>query len=111
MSFTSYLVEPSVRIRLVNRRLYLTGALGIGDMVIGGVRPASTVVDPHLAPGATVTTPISSFALRPAIGLQVHFTPRLLAFVSPAITSASKPAHFYKQLGRFDMMFGLAYLF
>ncbi len=111
LSFTSYLVEPSVRIRLVDRRVYVTGALGIGDMVIGGVKPASTVVDPKLTPPPMVTTPISSFALRPAIGLQVHFTPGLVAFVSPAITSATKPAHFYQQLGRFDMMFGLAYLF
>ena len=113
LSFTSYLVEPSLRLRIVDRRVYVKGALGIGDMVIGGVKTTSVVVDPKVAAqaGAMVSTPISSFAVRPALTLQVYFTQRLLAFVEPAITSASKPAHFYQQLGRFDMLFGLAYSF
>jgi hypothetical protein len=114
LSFTSLLIEPSVRFRLVNRRLYLTAGLGIGDMLVGGVLASSVVVDPKVAQMATppkITTPISAFTLRAALALQVHITQGLVAFASPAISSSTKPTNFYKSLGRFEMTFGLAYLF
>jgi hypothetical protein len=110
LSFTSLLAEPSVRLRLVDRRLYLTGGLGLGALFIGGVKATSVVVAPNqivanINPGA-----ITTFSLRPALALQVHFTPGLVGFVSPALSYAVKPKAFYQALDRVELMFGLAYL-
>jgi hypothetical protein len=109
VSFTSILVEPSLRIRLVDRRLYLTGGLGIGVLAIGGVKVTSVVLDPK-STVKNVNGTLSAFELRPAVGLQLHFSPRLLVFVSPALSFSPKPQYFYQTLGRFELMFGLAYL-
>jgi hypothetical protein len=110
LSFTSLLAEPSVRIRLVDRRLYLTGGLGIGALFIGNVKATSVVVAPNqvvanINPGA-----ITTFSLRPALALQLHFTSGLVGFVSPALSYAVKPKAFYQSLDRVELMFGLAYL-
>jgi hypothetical protein len=114
LSFTSLLVEPSLRVRLIDRRLYLAGALGVGDLLVSGVRTTSVVVDPKVAmmsPPPKITNPISSFEVRPAIGLEVQISPALVAFVAPAIVVGAKPANFYQSLGRFELMFGASYLF
>jgi hypothetical protein len=114
LTFTSLLVEPSLRVRLIDRQLYLQGALGVGDMLVSGVKVTSVVVDPKVAamsPAPKITNPISSFEVRPAIALQYHFSPAFLAFVSPAIVVGAKPTNFYQSLGRFELMFGASYLF
>ena len=63
---------------------------------------------PHVA---DVSGTISTFELRPEVGLQVHLTPGLLAFMSPALSFVPKPTNFFDSLGRFELAFGLAYLF
>ncbi|HVU49568.1 MAG TPA: outer membrane beta-barrel protein, partial [Polyangia bacterium] len=110
LTFTSFLVEPTVRLRLVDRRLYLTGALGLGGLSVGGVKPTSVVLDPTQKV-AGVSGAIGTFEVRPAIGLQLHVTPGLVVWASPAISSGAKPQYFYQTLGRFELMFGAAYLF
>jgi hypothetical protein len=108
ISFTSLLAEPSVRIRLADRRVYLTGELGIGLLAVGGLKKTSVVLAPNVG---SVTGTISTFELRPAVGLQVHLSPGLVAFMSPALSFVPKPKNFFDSLGRFELMFGLAYLF
>jgi hypothetical protein len=110
LGFTSFLVEPAVRLRLVDRRLYLTGALGLGALSVSGVKPTSVVLDPTQKV-ASVSGSIGTFEVRPALGLELHVTPGLVAFASAAISSGSKPQYFYQALARFEMMFGVAYLF
>jgi hypothetical protein len=114
LTFWSILVEPSLRLRLVDHRLYLGAGLGIGGLSVGGVKalPPSVVLDPSIKGGSvSVSGSIGAFELRPALSLQVHITPGLVGFVSPALSFGSKPDHFYKSLDRFEMMFGAAYLF
>jgi hypothetical protein len=107
ITFTSFLVEPSVRVRLVDHRLYLTGAVGLGGQSIGGVRPTSVVLDPkYVLQGVKVNGSLGAFESRVAIGLQFHIVPALFVFASPAVSNSPKPQYFYQALGRFEMMFG-----
>ena len=108
ITFTSLLAEPSVRIRLADRRVYLTGELGIGLLAVGGLKKTSVVLAPNVA---VVNGTISTFEVRPAVGLQVHVLPGLVAFMSPALSFVPKPKNFFDSLGRFELMFGLVYLF
>jgi hypothetical protein len=109
INFTSVLLEPSLRIRLVDRRLYLTGGLGIGVLAVGGVKVTSVVLAP-MQNIKTVNGTLAALELRPAVSLQLHFSTQLLAFVSPALSYSPKPQYFYETLGRFELMFGLTYL-
>jgi len=108
LSFTSLLAEPSVRIRLADRRLYLTGGLGIGVLAVGGVKTTSVVLAPDKNI-KSVNGTLPAFELRPAVSLQLHLTPALTAFVSPALSFSPKPQYFFDSLGRVELMFGLAY--
>lgn len=108
LGFTSFLVEPSARFRLVDRRLYLTGALGLGALSVSGVKTTSVVLDPTKKI-ASISGSIGAFEVRPAIGLQLHVTPGVVLFTSAAISSAAKPQYFYQSIARFELMFGAAY--
>jgi len=110
LGFTSFLLEPSVRLRLVDRRLYFTGALGIGGLSVSGLKTTSVVLDPKVKV-ASISGSIGAFELRPAIGLQLHITPGLVVFTSGAVSTAAKPQYFYQSLGRVELLFGAAYLF
>jgi hypothetical protein len=109
VKFTSLLAEPGVRVRLVQQRLYLPGALGIGALFISGMKSGSTLLTPPMA-GQSYVVPstISLFELRPAVGLQLHLTQAIVASVTPALSIAPKKDRFYQNVGRFELLFGLS---
>jgi len=111
VSFNSFFVEPSVRIRLSDRRWYLAGGLGLGRLGISNVKVGSTLLVPPPKAGDTETIPstVGAFALRPAVALQLHLASALAAFVSPALSFSPKPANFYADIVRFEVLFGLTY--
>jgi len=111
VGFTSFLVEPSVRIRLSDRRLYLTGGLGLGALAMSNIKPGSTLLAvPPKGQTFDVNGTQGVFELRPSVGLQLHLTPALVATVTPALSYSPKKPSFYDTLGRFELMFGLTYL-
>ncbi len=111
VSFNSFFVEPSVRIRLSDRRWYLAGALGIGRLGITNVKAGSSLLvpPPKSTDMETIPATVGAFALRPAVALQLHLTDALAAFASPALSFSPKPALFYANIVRFELLFGLTY--
>jgi outer membrane biosynthesis protein TonB len=112
LGFTSLVAEPSVRARLIEQRLYLTGGLGIGFMVFSGVKSTSVVLgtpptgksfDPK---GAQV-----GLELRPALNLQLRLIGPVAVFASPALAFTPQKTNYQGTLGRFELMFGVAALF
>jgi hypothetical protein len=111
VNFTSLLVEPSVRVRLVDRRVYLTGALGIGALFISNIKSGSALlVPPPNMMSFQAPSTITFFELRPAAGLQVHLTPAIVGSITPAISFSPKKNYFYENIGRFELLFGLSIL-
>ena len=110
VSFNSFFVEPSVRLRLLQRRWFLTGGLGLGRLGVGNVKAGSPLLA-KLPAGHTAVIPstVGAFALRPSVALQLHLTEALAAFVSPALSFSPKPDNFYANIVRFELMFGLTY--
>ena len=110
VGFTSFLLDPSVRIRLSDRRLYLTGGLGIGVLGISDVKPTSALL--ASAPAGQsfkISGTQAAFELRPEVGLQLHLSEALVGFVSPALSFSPKKQNFYANIARFELMFGLTY--
>jgi hypothetical protein len=110
LGFLSFLLEPSVRLRLVPRQLFLQLGLGIGGQSIGNVKTTSVVLDPKQKI-MSVNGTLGAFELRPAATLQLHITPGFVLFVSPAISTSPKPQFFYQTLIRFELLGGAAYYF
>lgn len=110
VDFTSLLAEPSVRIRLIQRRLFLTGALGMGALFISNIKNTSTLlVQPPTGQTLMVNGTQAVFELRPAAGLMFHIVPAMAASVTPALSFSPKKENFYQALGRFELMFGLSF--
>jgi hypothetical protein len=108
VSFTSLLLEPSVRIRLSDRRFYLSGGLGIGGLVISNLKPTSALFP--VGRVGMVNGAQGVLELRPAIALQWHLSPAVVVSLAPALSYSPKKPEYYAAIGRFEMMFGLTYL-
>jgi hypothetical protein len=112
LGFTSLLVEPSVRLRLVDHRLYLTGGLGIGALFISGVRSSSVVLaTPPPGKAYDVNGTQAGLALRPAVTLQFQLADWIGLYASPALSFTPKKQNYQGTIGRFELTFGVAFLF
>jgi hypothetical protein len=111
LGFTSLLLEPSVRLRLADHRLYLTGALGIGALFISNVNSRSVVLaTPPAGKSYDVNGTQAGLELRPAATLHFLFTDWIGAFASPALAFTPKKENYQGALGRFELMFGVAFM-
>ena len=105
-NFLSFLVDPGVEIRLTPR-WFLTGDLGLGVLAIGGLEPTSALLEK----GATLMingTTQSLFLARFGAGVHFRITRELGVFVSPAVANSAKRPHFYENISRVELLFGLA---
>jgi hypothetical protein len=112
LGFTSLLLEPSARFRLVDHRLYLTGGLGLGVLFISGVKSTSVVLAPlQMGKSYDVKGTQAGFELRPAATLHFHFADWIAAYASPALSFMPKKPNYQGTIGRFELTFGVAFLF
>jgi hypothetical protein len=112
LGFTSWLLEPSVRLRLAGHRLYLTGGLGLGALAISNIHPTSALLAKPTGGGTyKISGTQAGFEMRPAVGLQLHLTPLVVLSVTPALSYSPKKTNFYAAEGRFELMFGLTFQF
>lgn len=112
LGFRSLLVEPSVKLRLLDHRLYLTGGLGIGVLFITDVNSRSVVLaTPPSGKSYDVNGTQAGFALRPAATLQFLFADWIGVYASPALSFTPKKENYQGTIGRFELTFGVALLF
>jgi hypothetical protein len=110
LGFTSWLLEPSVRIRLADQRLYLTGGLGVGALAMSNIKPTSALLAKPPGGGTyKINGTQGAFELRPAVGLQLHVTKLVVLSMTPALSYSPKKTNFYASEGRFELMFGLTF--
>ena len=107
-TFLSFVVEPSVRIRLSAQRLWLQAGLGIGGLGVSGLKSTSSL----LVPGNyTITGSQGMLELRPAASLEFLLTPALSLFAGPALAYSPQKPHFHAPISRFELYAGLAFRF
>jgi hypothetical protein len=104
-NFLSFLIDPGLEIRLTPR-WYLTGDLGLGVLAIGGLEPTSALLEK----GAPLMINGTQGLFLARLGAGVHFriTRELSVFLSPALANSAKKPHFYENISRVELLFGLA---
>jgi hypothetical protein len=105
-TFLSFMIDPTLEIRLAPR-WFLTGDLGLGVLAILGLTKDSSLLEkdqPLMIKGAQ-----GLGLVRLGAGVHFRLTPELALFASPAIANASKKEHFYDNISRFEMLFGVAF--
>ncbi|HVZ75123.1 MAG TPA: tetratricopeptide repeat protein [Polyangia bacterium] len=109
LGFTSALLEPSLRFRVVPRRVAITAGIGLGALSVSNLKPNSVLLQPGKA--SSVSGSIGLFEARFAAGVQVNLTPAVILTATPALSVSPKHQTFYGTLGRFELLFGVGWLF
>jgi hypothetical protein len=104
-TFVSLLVVPGLRFRLVPQRLVLAADLGVGALLISGIKSTSALLvhQNNLIVNGTQ----GLLELRPALALEYAFTRTVGAFLSPALAIGAKKEHFYGSIGRLELLAGV----
>ena len=104
-NFTSFLIDPTIVVRLTPR-LTLMGDLGIGVLSISGITPSSALLE---NPSVTVNGPQAFSLIRVGAAADYALTQNVSLFFWPAYASSPKKEHFYGDIGRLELLAGVAY--
>ena len=80
----SIMADPQVSFALWRDKLWAFVEIGLGGMVVSGVKSGSALLKANAAAPGT----IAGFAARPAIGLEYRIHPMVSLFVAPSLTYA-----------------------
>jgi hypothetical protein len=105
-TFLSLVIDPTLEIRLAPR-WFLTGDLGLGMLTILGLRPQSVLLQQTQM--LMINGAQSLFLARLGAGIHFRVTNELCVFLSPALANSAKKAHYYDDIRRVEMLFGLAF--
>jgi hypothetical protein len=104
-SFTSFLIDPTIIVR-VAPRLVLMGDFGVGVMSISGMTPNSVLLE---SPAVTINGAQAFSLLRIGVAAEYELTKTVALFVWPAYASSPKKEHFNGDIGRGEILAGVAY--
>jgi Tetratricopeptide repeat len=79
--FISVLIEPKLRIRLWQEKLFAFIDVGVGALIVSGVKSGSDL----LTAGAASPGTVAAFELRPGVGIEYRVVPRFGIYLSPAM--------------------------
>jgi hypothetical protein len=104
-SFTSFLVDPTVVVRLAPR-FALMGDLGIGVLSIGGIKSTSALLETS---SVSVNGSQALGLVRIGVAGEYDLTRNVSLFLWPAYANSPKKQYFYQDIGRFEILAGVAY--
>ncbi len=104
-SFSSFLIDPTIVVRGAPR-FTLMGDLGIGVLSIGGLTPSSTLLE---SPSVTINGSQALLLIRIGGAAEYELTKNVSLFFWPAYASSAKKQYFYGNIGRWELLAGVAY--
>ena len=104
-SFTSFLIDPTIVVRAAPR-LVLMGDFGIGVLSIGGLTPNSALLENS---SVTINGSQALSLVRIGVAAEYDLTKSVSLFFWPAYASSAKKQYFYGDIGRAELLFGVAY--
>ncbi len=104
-TFVSFLVDPTIVIR-ATPKLALMADLGIGVMSISGLKPTSALLE---SPMVNVNGSQALAVIRIGVAGEYDLTQNLSIFLWPAYANSPKKQYFYQDIGRFEILAGVAY--
>jgi hypothetical protein len=111
-TFLDLLMAPTLRIRAWEQRLFVSLDLGVGFLVLAGLRPSSDFLaawQPSQA--ATAAGTQSLFELRPAATVTYRLYPTVELFAGPALAWNPKKPHLHEPMLRLQLSGGVALRF
>ena len=103
-SFTSLLIDPTIIVR-VAPSLVLMGDFGIGVLSIGGITPNSALLE---SSSVTINGSQALSLIRIGVAAEYDLAKSVSLFFWPAYASSPKKQYFYGDIGRFEVLAGVA---
>ena len=104
-TFISLLIDPTIVVRVASR-FVLMGDLGLGVLSIGGITPNSALLE---NPNVTINGGSQAFSLiRIGVAAEYDLTKNVSLFFWPAYANSPKKENFYGDIGRFEVLAGVA---
>ncbi|HSY40433.1 MAG TPA: tetratricopeptide repeat protein [Polyangia bacterium] len=104
-TFTSFLIDPTIVVRVASR-LVLMGDFGVGVLSIAGLTPSSALLE---SSAVTVNGSQALSLVRIGVAAEYDLTKNVSLFFWPAYASSAKRDNFYGNIGRFEVLAGVAY--
>ena len=104
-TFTSFLIDPTIVVRL-SPRLVLMGDLGFGVLSISGLTPNSALLS---SSQVDIKGSQALSLVRIGVAADYDLTRKLSVFLWPAYANSAKKPYFYGDIGRFQVLAGVAY--
>jgi hypothetical protein len=82
------------------------GDLGIGVMSISGIKPTSALLTSSMV---NVSGAQAMSVVRIGVAGEYDLTPNVSVFLWPAYANSAKKQYFYQDIGRFEVLAGVAY--
>jgi hypothetical protein len=108
-TFLDVLVAPTLRIRAWEQRLFVSVDVGVGFLVLAGLKPSSAFLAHNQV--ATAEGTQSIFELRPGASLTYRLYPAVELFAGPALAWNPKKPHFHEAMLRLQLSGGVALRF
>jgi hypothetical protein len=108
-TFIDLLVDPTLRLRAWQQRLFFSADCGIGVLALAGLKPSSE----FLARNQTVMVSgtQSLFEVRPALTATLRLYPAVEVFAGPALAVNPRKVHFHEPIVRLQILGGAALRF
>jgi hypothetical protein len=103
-TFTSFLIDPTLVFRAIPK-LTLMADLGLGVMSIGGLTKDSALLT---SKDVTINGAQALGLIRPGLAAEYDLTQNVSVFLWPAYAISPKKQYFYQNIGRFEVLAGVA---
>ena len=104
-TFTSFLIDPTIVVRLMPN-FTLMGDLGFGAMSISGLQPHSALFTNSVM---SVNGSQTLSLVRIGVAAEYDLSQTVSVFLWPAYANSPKKQYFYQDIGRFELLAGVAY--
>ena len=108
-TFLDLLIAPTLRIRAFQQRLFVSLDLGVGCLVLAGLKPPSDFLAHNQVTAAVGTQSI--FEVRPGATVTYRLYPAVELFAGPALAWNPKKPHFHEPMLRLQLSGGVALRF
>ncbi len=104
-TFTSFLIDPTLVFRALPK-LTLMADLGLGVMSVGGITKDSALLTTK---DVSINGSQALGLVRVGVAAEYDLTQNVSVFLWPAYATSPKKQYFYQDIGRFEVLAGVAY--
>jgi hypothetical protein len=103
-TFIDILVDPTLRLRVWDERLFISADVGVGILAVAGLKPSSAFLARNEM--VMISGTQSLFEVRPGLAVAYRLYPAVEIFAGPALAINPRKVHFHEPIIRLELLAG-----